>query len=57
MKMSLFEIYNDFANDKNILDIGFGSGDNLVNISLNQPNDCLLYKSQSPRELDQSRMQ
>ena len=28
--------------DKNILEIGFGSGDNLVNMSLNQPNDFFI---------------
>ena len=28
--------------DKNILEIGFGSGDNLVNMSLNQPKDFFI---------------
>ena len=28
--------------DKNILEIGFGSGDNLVNMSLNQPNNFFI---------------
>ena len=29
-------------NNKNILEIGFGSGENLVNLSLNQPNDVFI---------------
>ena len=29
-------------NNKNILEIGFGNGDNLVNMSLNKPNDLFI---------------
>ena len=28
--------------NKNILEIGFGNGDNLVNMSLNKPNDLFI---------------
>ena len=38
-QISKFEL-NQY--DKNILEIGFGSGDNLVNMSLNQPNDFFI---------------
>ena len=31
-----------YENNKNILEIGFGNGDNLVNMSLNKPNDLFI---------------
>ena len=38
--------------NKNILEIGFGNGDNLVNMSLKEPNNlfCLLYTSDAADE-------
>ena len=60
----LSELVQDY--EKSILEIGFGNGENLINLAKENPKNlyigsevymaCLLYTSPSPRDKRQSRM-